>query len=143
MGEHSSAMLFVRIRVLMQRNQVSHTGIFSADIDFPEPVDIFWAPNNGSGLVPIGTTQFAPLTAKKKRAFINQTSDFAVTDQGSFGEFTKEMITSQNFTWVLKTKTLSARALRLPKATGLNFEKNITLNGTVSRAPRSIDISHI
>ncbi|KAI0035854.1 hypothetical protein K488DRAFT_76325 [Vararia minispora EC-137] len=108
---------------------VTHTGIFSASIEFPEPVDVYWAPKNGSQLVKIGTTGFDPLTAKNRRAYINQTHPFTVSDQSAFGDFTKEMITSDTFTWVLKTGTLSVRALRLPRSTGLNFNKNVTLPG--------------
>lgn len=110
--------------------QVTHAGLFSATIEFPEPMDIYWRQENGTE-VQIGRSSFTPLTARKARAYINQTNDFSVTHQTAFGDFTQYMITSPNFTWVLRTGNLAVRAALLPAATGLNFEKTITLPGTL------------
>ena len=108
--------------------QVTHAGIFGAKISFPEPMDIFWRQENGTE-THLGTTAFTPLTANNARAYINQTNGFTVADQTAFGDFTQYMITSPNFTWILKTNNLAVRAGLLPTATGLNFEKTITLPG--------------
>ena len=91
-------------------------------------MDIYWKQENGSE-VKIGTSSFAPLNARNARAYINQTNQFAVGDTAAFGAFTQYMITSENFTWILRTSNLAVRAALLPKATGLNFEKTITLPG--------------
>ncbi|KZV76329.1 hypothetical protein PENSPDRAFT_747787 [Peniophora sp. CONT] len=107
---------------------VTHAGIFGASIEFPEPMDIYWRQENGTE-VQIGRTSFTPLKARKARAYINQTNHFDVTHQTAFGEFTQYMITSPNFTWVLRTANLAVRAGLLPQSTGINFEKTLTLPG--------------
>ncbi|KAI0268735.1 hypothetical protein BC834DRAFT_651204 [Gloeopeniophorella convolvens] len=106
---------------------VSHAGIFSAQIGFSRPLRVAWL--NGSDEVPLGQLNFQPLNARKKRAFINQTSNFEVTDQDAFGRFTQHMITSQNFTWRLQSDDLHVRALKFPMSKGLKFKKDLTLNG--------------
>ncbi|TFY72142.1 hypothetical protein EVG20_g865 [Dentipellis fragilis] len=106
---------------------VTHTGIFSATISFPEPLNVSWV--NGDEEVPLGYFGLQPLSAKNKRAYINQTTDFTVADQDAFGRFTQFMITSDKFTWRLTSNNLAARALRFPVSKGIKFRKDITLNG--------------
>ncbi|KAI0321180.1 hypothetical protein OF83DRAFT_1280620 [Amylostereum chailletii] len=106
---------------------VTHTGIFSASIQFPEPIDIFWL--NGTDEIHIGRTRFTPLSSKNKLAFINQTTSFDVADEDAFGSFTQSMITTENFTWILRTPNLAVRALKLPLTKGIKFDKKLTLPG--------------
>ncbi|KAA1471743.1 hypothetical protein DENSPDRAFT_133322 [Dentipellis sp. KUC8613] len=106
---------------------VTHTGIFSATISFPEPLNVTWV--NGDEEVPLGYFGMQPLSAKNKRAYINQTTEFTVADQDAFGRFTQFMITSDKFTWRLTSNNLAARALRFPVSKGIKFKKDITLNG--------------
>lgn len=70
-----------------------------------------------------------PLTAKHKRATINQTTLFNIADENTFGTFTETMITQPNFTWHLKSNGLRVNALKFPVATGIHFDKKVTLNG--------------
>ncbi|KAI0298570.1 hypothetical protein BC826DRAFT_1096594 [Russula brevipes] len=106
---------------------VTHTGIFPARISFTQPVSVSWV--NGSEEVPLGRFNLDPLKAKNKRAGINQTTDFTITDQEAFGLFTQYMITSHNFTWRLRSDDLHVRALAFPVSKGISFKKDMTLNG--------------
>src|SRR5579863_3115294 len=81
--------------------KVSHAGIFSAQISFVQPLSVSWV--NGSEEIPLGLFNLETLNVKKKRAYINQTTDFTITDQNAFGRFTQYLITSNNFTWRLRS----------------------------------------
>lgn len=70
-----------------------------------------------------------PLQAAHKRATLNQTTQFNITDQDAFGRFTAAMITQPNFTWHLVSNGLRVNALKFPVATGIHFNKMVTLNG--------------
>jgi hypothetical protein len=75
---------------------VSHTGIFSATVAFSQPVNMSWM--NGSVKVPLGYFSLSTLNASNKRATINDTTTFYITDQNAFGLSMSSMITSQIFT---------------------------------------------
>ncbi|KAG2078952.1 hypothetical protein BDR04DRAFT_1124058 [Suillus decipiens] len=107
---------------------VSHTGIFSARVSFSQPVNVSWM--NGSAEVPLGYMSLSTLYASNKRATINDTTTFYITDQDAFGRFTSVMITSQNFTWKLQSSNLNVQAMKFPTAHGISFEKLVTINGT-------------
>ncbi|KAI0072486.1 hypothetical protein K474DRAFT_1678619 [Panus rudis PR-1116 ss-1] len=83
---------------------------------------------NGSD-IPLGTINLSPLQASHKRATINQTTLFQISDEDAFGTFTEAMITQPNFTWHLKSEGLRVNALKFPVATGIHFDKEVTLNG--------------
>ena len=106
---------------------MSHAGIFSAQISFTQPLYVSWV--NASVEVPLGFFNLESLYVKKKRAYINQTADFTITDQGAFERFTQHMITSNNFTWRLRSDDLHVRALKLPVSKGLGFKKDLHLSG--------------
>ncbi|KAH9002155.1 hypothetical protein EDB86DRAFT_3074513 [Lactarius hatsudake] len=106
---------------------VAHAGIFSAQIVFTQPLRVSWV--NGTEEIEIGRFTLEPLKAKKKRAFLNQTTEFSVTDQEAFGRFTQYMITASNFTWRLRSDQLNARALKFPVSKGLSYKKDLTLKG--------------
>ncbi|KAI0049858.1 hypothetical protein FA95DRAFT_1604022 [Auriscalpium vulgare] len=105
---------------------VSHTGIFNAKIAFVEPINVTWL--NGDQEVPIGQFNLTTLSAKSKRAYVNQTTTFLIPDEGAFGQFTQSMITSKNFTWRLESNNVHVQALKFPKTKGIHFKKEITLN---------------
>lgn len=107
--------------------KVSHAGIFSAQISFVQPLRVSWV--NGSEEIPLGIFNLQPLSVKKKRAYINQTTDFTITDQSAFGRFTQYLITSNNFTWRLRSNKLHVRALKFPVSKGVRFQKDLTLSG--------------
>ncbi|KIJ67573.1 hypothetical protein HYDPIDRAFT_180379 [Hydnomerulius pinastri MD-312] len=112
---------------LTMQGIVSHTGIFSASIAFTQPVNVSWI--DGTTKVPIGFMVLHTLYAKNKRATINDTTIFNITDQEAFGRFTSAMITSQNFTWQLESYSLSVQAEKFPTAHGISFNKMVTING--------------
>ncbi|KAJ3567055.1 hypothetical protein NP233_g6616 [Leucocoprinus birnbaumii] len=117
---------------LQFEGNVTHTGIFSASIKFTEPIDVFWLqdPDNDSVGVQIGSTPpFTELHARHKRAPINQTQPFTIVNQTAFSDFTRFMITSQNFSWRLSSKNLQVQALKFPVAKGISFDKRLDLNG--------------
>ena len=109
---------------------MSHTGIFSATVAFSQPVNVSWI--NGTDEVPIGYMSLSTLHASNKRATLNDTTTFYITDQDAFGRFTSWMITSQNFTWRLQSYNLNVQAMKFPTAHGISFNKVLTINGTVS-----------
>jgi hypothetical protein len=86
---------------------------------------------NGSSEVPIGYMSLSTLYASSKRATINDTTTFYITDEDAFGRFTSWMITSQNFTWKLQSNNLNVQAMKFPTAHGISFNKLVTINGTI------------
>ncbi|KAH7926942.1 hypothetical protein BV22DRAFT_1007914 [Leucogyrophana mollusca] len=113
---------------LAMQGIVTHTGIFSATIAFSQPVNVSWM--DGSNETPLGYMSLSQLYAKNKRATINDTTMFYITDQAAFGRFTSHMITSQNFTWRLQSSNLNVQAMKFPMAHGISFNKDVTINGT-------------
>jgi LEA14-like dessication related protein len=79
--------------------------------------------------VPLGTMVLDSLVAKNKRAMINQTTDFSVTDEDGFGQFTAAMITQKEFTWRLASDNLNVNAAAFPQAKKLRFRKDVTIPG--------------
>ncbi|KAL1735691.1 hypothetical protein EV714DRAFT_280260 [Schizophyllum commune] len=110
---------------------VYHTGIFSAWIEFQEPIQISWLQDNDTS-VPLGTITLDKIYAKNKRATIDQTTTFNISDEDRFGDFTQYMITAETFTWRLYSNKLRAQALKFPVAHGITFDKHLTLNGMKS-----------
>lgn len=113
---------------LAMQGLVTHTGIFSAAIIFTQPVNVSWI--EGSAKTPLGYMSLATLYASHKRATIDDTTTFYITDQEAFGRFTSHMISSQNFTWQLESYSLSIQAAKFPWAHGISFNKLVTINGT-------------
>ena len=107
--------------------KVAYAGIFSAQIILTQPLRVSWV--NGSDEIPIGEFTLEPLKAKKRRAYLNQTTEFSVTDQEAFGRFTQYMITSSSFTWRLRSDQLNVRALKFPVSKGLSYKKDLRLKG--------------
>ncbi|KAI0354382.1 hypothetical protein OH77DRAFT_1404952 [Trametes cingulata] len=108
---------------------VSHAGIFSAKIKFNEPLSVGWVNTTTGAVTHLGSFPMSELTVKSKRAYVNQTVPFTIEDEDAFSDFTKAMITQQNFTWRLQSDKLSVQALKFPTANGLHFNKDVTLNG--------------
>jgi hypothetical protein len=86
-------------------------------------------PNDESNTIQLGTLVMHDLQASHKRAILNQTTQFTITNTAAFGTFTQSMITSPNFTWVLQSDDLKVQALKFPTAHGIHFNKVVTLNG--------------
>ncbi|KDR75403.1 hypothetical protein GALMADRAFT_553913 [Galerina marginata CBS 339.88] len=112
---------------LQLEGNVFNTGIFNAKIMFTENTNVSWIEGDGTE-TPLGYMRLDDLSAKSKRAAINTTTDFIITDEMSFGRFSGNLITSQNFTWRLVSHNLKVQALKFPVAKGITFDKRLTLN---------------
>ena len=108
--------------------KVFNTGIFPARIIFTENTNISWIENKTTE-TRLGFMRLHDLSAKNKRATINDTTTFFITDQAAFGHFSGSLITSKNFTWRLTSYNLAVQALKFPVAKGITFDKLLTLNG--------------
>jgi hypothetical protein len=87
---------------------------------------------HGGSVTQIGTMQLQdPLKCKHSRATLNQTTTFNITDPGAFGTFSRYLITSKNFTWLLQSHNLRVNAVKFPVAKGILFQKYVVLNGIV------------
>ena len=98
---------------------------------------------DGSSKVPLGYMQLSTLYASNKRATINDTTTFYITDQNAFGRFTSAMITSQNFTWQLENYDLTVQAEKFPTAHGISFNKLVTINGEWHSSSSQLVSHHI
>ncbi|KAH9934026.1 uncharacterized protein BXZ73DRAFT_100865 [Epithele typhae] len=107
---------------------VSHAGIIPATITFNQPLSVGWY-NASGAIVPLGSFTLDPLKVKSKRAYINQTVPFTITDEANFALFTSSMITQPNFKWHLTSEKLDVRALAFPTAHDLHFNKDLVLQG--------------
>ncbi|KAJ3724969.1 hypothetical protein DFJ43DRAFT_1197841 [Lentinula guzmanii] len=107
---------------------VSHTGIISAKIHFTQPVTVQWIQANGSQQT-IGSMDLADISASHKRATVNQSTTFHITDPSLFGQFAAQMITANNFTWRLTSNNLHVQAAKFPVSKGIKFDKTLTLDG--------------
>jgi len=112
---------------LLMQGIVTHTGVFSAVISFPTPINVSWL--DDSTKVPLGYMQLSTLYARNKQATMNDTTTFYITDQQAFGRFMSTMTSSQNFTWQLENYDLTVQAEKFPTAHGISFNKLVTVNG--------------
>ena len=103
---------------------------------FTENTNISWIENTTTE-TPLGFMRLHDLSAKNKRATINDTTTFFITDQAAFGRFSGSLITSQNFTWRLTSFNLEVQALKFPVAKGITFDKLLTLKGLLPSILRS------
>ncbi|KAK7064212.1 hypothetical protein R3P38DRAFT_3165227 [Favolaschia claudopus] len=115
--------------LLAMEGNVAHTGVISAKISFPDPVNVSWITHDGPE-IDLGYLTLDTLHASHKRATINQTATpFVITNQTAFVLFSQHLITDQNFTWRLHSNNLRVQALKFPVSKGIKFNKQITLNG--------------
>jgi len=108
--------------------QVTHTGIFAASIAFTAPINITWKENSTTN-TPLGYFSLKPLSVHHKRAYINDTTTFHITDEDAFGRFVVHLIVADNFTWNLKSENLRVQADKFPVDHGIHFNKDLTLPG--------------
>ncbi|GLB37240.1 putative protein of unknown function (DUF3712) [Lyophyllum shimeji] len=110
------------------RGNVTHTGIIPAQIKFTEAVRVAWIEDDGTE-TPLGTMNLSTLSAKHKRARINDNTTFLITDEAAFTRFNSHLITSPNFTWHMQSSNLHVQAAKFPVAKGISFDKKVTLHG--------------
>jgi hypothetical protein len=104
-----------------QRTQDSYPPRFQ----FAEPIQVSWI--NGNQMIPLGNMTLHGLKSSRsrKRATINDSTVFEISDQGAFGQFSQHLITQQNFTWRLQGNNLRVTAVSFPVAKGIKFNKDI------------------
>lgn len=122
---------------LVMKGWVSNTGVIPAVIHWTQPVRVSWMRDYGNDNeteVPLGSMWLDDLVAKNKRATIDQTTLFNITDEDAFGSFTQDMITKERFTWRLASDNLKVNAAKFPQAKNLRFRKDLTLSGINSFA---------
>lgn len=122
---------------LIMKGYVSNTGPIPAVIHWSDPVQVAWMRDYGKDNeteISIGSMWLDSLSASGGQATIDQNTQFNITDESSFGEFTKTMITKPEFTWRLTSGNIKVNAMQFPQATGLNFRKDVTLQGINSFA---------
>jgi hypothetical protein len=107
---------------------VTHTGIIPGRVQFTNPINVSWVQDDQTE-TPIGSFTLDTLYARNKRALVNQTTTFQITDEEAFGTFAGHMITASNFTWRLTSDNLHVRAAQFPTSKGIKFNKLLTLNG--------------
>lgn len=108
---------------------VAHTGIISATIDFTEAISVTWLNEQGTE-VPIGTMTLPDtLHTHSKRAGLNQSTTFHITDSDNFAKFAQAMITQPTFTWGLSSSNLRVQAAKFPVSHGIKFNKQVILQG--------------
>ncbi|KIM45161.1 hypothetical protein M413DRAFT_332807 [Hebeloma cylindrosporum] len=107
---------------------VFNTGIFSAKIMFTEETNVSWIEDENTE-THLGRMQLHDLSAKGKRALINDSTEFFIDNQEAFGRFSGSLITSKNFTWRLVSRNLRVQALKFPVAKGITFDKRVIING--------------
>jgi hypothetical protein len=69
------------------------------------------------------------ITAKNSRAILNQTTMFQIEDEAAFGRFAAAMISQETFRWRLASSNLRVNAAKFPVATGIKFDKVVTVQG--------------
>lgn len=109
---------------------MTHTGVIPAHIQFTKPIQVSWVQENGTESL-IGVMTLDDLHASHKRASVDQTTQFNITDEATFGVFAGHMITAKNFTWRLQSDSLHVQAAKFPTSKGIKFNKLVTLNGTL------------
>jgi hypothetical protein len=108
--------------------QVFNTGIFSAKIMFTEQTDVSWIEDESTE-THLGHMQLHDLSAKGKRALINDSTEFFIDNEEAFGRFSGSLITSKNFTWRLVSRNLRVQAVKFPVVKGITFDKRVIFNG--------------
>ncbi|KAF8626824.1 hypothetical protein AX15_004657 [Amanita polypyramis BW_CC] len=114
--------------MLSMMGNVAHTSPVPASIKFTEPVTVSWYLNGNA--TQLGTIQLQEsIKTKHSRGTLNQTTTFKITDASAFDRFSRYLITSSNFTWLLQSQNLRVNAAKFPVAKGISFKKYVTING--------------
>jgi hypothetical protein len=107
----------------------AHTGGIPAKIWFTEPIKVGWVVDDSGNGLPLGSMNLSVLAATHHRAVIDQETSLVIEHPEQFANFTKSMITQQNFTWLLTSDNLRVQAVKFPVSHGIKFKKYLTLNG--------------
>ncbi|KAF9954644.1 hypothetical protein BGZ72_004432 [Mortierella alpina] len=110
---------------------VGNAGIFSATIDFPEPIAVAWEGR------PLGNMTMSSIKASGGKGSINEKTTLMITDKDAFSDFAKKMMGVESFIWTMSSK-VNVRAVgrtirnvnmaKEIKMLGMNGFTNITIN---------------
>ncbi|KAF9285775.1 hypothetical protein BGZ68_003559 [Mortierella alpina] len=110
---------------------VGNAGIFSATIDFPEPIAVAWEGR------PIGSMTMSSIKASGGKGSIAEKTMFMISDKDAFSDFAKKMMSVESFIWTMTSK-VNVRAVgrtirninmsKEIKMLGMNGFTNITIN---------------
>ncbi|KAF9431427.1 hypothetical protein BGZ76_000324, partial [Entomortierella beljakovae] len=95
---------------------IGNTGVFSATIEFPEPIIVSWEGHQ------LGSMSMASVKASGGKGSISDKTTFTIIDKDAFATFSKDMMSIENFVWTLSS-TVHVKALgRTIKKIKLNKE---------------------
>ncbi|KAF9548894.1 hypothetical protein EC957_005246 [Mortierella hygrophila] len=127
---NNSTMSFKAIQITNPTNtsvqmsmdgDLGHTGPFSATIEFPEPIKVFY------GDTELGDMTLPPTKASGGSGKLVADAKFNIKDEGAFGSFSADMMNKESFVWTLKSK-VTIKALGRT-VSDLNLNKDLVLNG--------------
>ncbi|KAF9926523.1 hypothetical protein FBU30_003926 [Linnemannia zychae] len=108
--------------MLMSMNgELSNTGPFSANIKFPEPIQVYY--ND----ILLGDMSLPDAHASGGRGDLIADANFNVADQAAFGSFSADMMNNEKFTWSLRSKVTIVALGRT--VNNLNLNKNLEVLG--------------
>ncbi|KAF9973351.1 hypothetical protein BGZ73_003428 [Actinomortierella ambigua] len=100
---------------------IGNAGIFSATIEFPEPIVVSWKDKR------LGSMTMSSVSASGGKATILDSTYFSISDVNAFSEFSKDMLNIKEFTWVLNSK-VTVKALG-QTIKNLDLKKDLTMLG--------------
>ncbi|KAF9453734.1 hypothetical protein P691DRAFT_755360 [Macrolepiota fuliginosa MF-IS2] len=118
-------------QVSIQGN-VTHTSAIKATIQFTRQVDVFWLKEpdtNTTGIWLGHLDAFDELFARDHHAVVDQTRTFFIEDVAAFTEFTLSALNTTSFSWRIHSTSLHVRAVKLPTARSVRFDKRVDVPG--------------
>ncbi|OAQ30530.1 hypothetical protein K457DRAFT_18046 [Linnemannia elongata AG-77] len=82
---------------MSMNGELSNTGPFSANIKFPEPIQVFY------GETLLGSMNLPDAKASGGRGDLIADATFSIADEAAFGSFSADMMSNEKFTWKLKS----------------------------------------
>ncbi|CAD6924941.1 unnamed protein product [Tilletia controversa] len=111
--------------------QIKKTGIFPAHIFFREPVQVYWnTPPPNLVEKRLGEFRLDRVGAALGHARLRQLTQFNISDEFAFGQFTEFLVTQEEFTWNLNCSNVHVKAFSfLPTFKNLQFRKHVVFKG--------------
>ncbi|KAE8213110.1 hypothetical protein CF327_g3310 [Tilletia walkeri] len=111
--------------------QIKKTGIFPAHIFFREPVQVYWnTPPPNLVEKRLGEFNLRRVGAAAGHARLRQLTQFNISDEEAFGQFTEFLLTQEEFTWNLNCSNVHVAAFSfLPTFKNLQFRKHVVFKG--------------
>ncbi|KAG0237854.1 hypothetical protein B0O80DRAFT_409402 [Mortierella sp. GBAus27b] len=107
--------------VMAMDGTLGNTGPFSATIQFPEPIMVYY--ND----VLLGSMVLPETKASGGKGTLKAEPTFNINDEAAFGSFSADMLSQPTFTWVLKSQVTIAALGRT--VSNLKLDKALTLSG--------------